>query len=111
MTIDQAYSYLFFVALIVFGILMAVTLIRCIIGPSINDRILSINMIGTMVVCSIAILSGLLDESWLLDVALVYVMISFLAVIILASVYIREGRRKAAASDKETAGKKEEESV
>ena len=46
--------------------------IRSIIGPRSTDRILSVNMLGTMTICSIAILSVLLDEGYLADVALIY---------------------------------------
>ena len=69
-------------------------LIRAMIGPRITDRILSINMLGTMVISGIAVLSRLLDESYLVDVALIYAMISFLAVMMLAEVYIPAARRK-----------------
>ena len=95
MSIDTAYHYLFLGALIFLAVLIGVVLIRSVIGPRITDRILSINMLGTMCVCSIVILSRMLDEGYLLDVALIYAMISFVAVLILASVYIplKDGRR------------------
>ncbi len=88
MNIDQAYHLLFMGALIIFAVLIGVMLIRAVIGPRITDRILSINMIGTMTICSIAILSGLLHEGYLTDVALIYAMLSFVAVLILAVMYI-----------------------
>ncbi len=62
--------------------------IRSIIGPRSTDRILSVNMLGTMTICSIAILSVLLDEGYLADVALIYAMISFVAVLMMASVFV-----------------------
>jgi len=37
---------------------------------------------------AIAILAKLLDESWLIDVALIYGMISFLAVVVLSKSFI-----------------------
>ena len=88
MNIDQAYHLLFMGALIIFAVLIGIMLIRAVIGPRITDRILSINMIGTMTICSIAILSGLLHEGYLTDVALIYAMLSFVAVLILAVMYI-----------------------
>ena len=89
MSVETAYQYLYLGALIVLGILMGCMLIRSIIGPRITDRILCINMIGTLVICSIAILSQMLKEDYLTDIALIYAMLSFLTVLILASVYIR----------------------
>ena len=96
MNIETAYRYLYQGALIWFGILIFLMLIRSVIGPRLTDRILSINMIGTMVSCCICILSVLLDESYLIDVALLYSMISFLAVLILSATYIprKPGREK-----------------
>ncbi len=88
MSIEKAYSLLFSSALIVFGIFVGLMLIRSIIGPRITDRIMCINVIGTMVICCIIILSGLLGEGYLLDVALIYAMISFIAVLMLATTYI-----------------------
>ena len=77
--------------------------IRSIIGPRSTDRILSVNMLGTMTICSIAILSVLLDEGYLADVALIYAMISFVAVLMMASMFV-PSRPKAPELDEETAG-------
>ncbi len=88
MTVETAYQYLFIGALIFMIILIGIMLIRSIIGPRITDRILCINMIGTLVITCISILSGLLNESWLIDVALIYAMISFVSVLIMTSIYV-----------------------
>ena len=69
-------------------LLIGAMVIRSIIGPRSTDRIMSVNMLGTMTISSIAILSLLLDEGYLADVALIYAMISFISVLILASTYI-----------------------
>jgi multicomponent Na+:H+ antiporter subunit F len=62
-------------------------MIRSVLGPKIADRIVSVNMIGTMVIMIIAILSVYLDEAYLVDVCLIYAMISFLGVVVLCKVY------------------------
>ena len=82
--------------------------IRSIIGPRSTDRILSVNMLGTMTICSIAILSVLLDEGYLADVALIYAMISFVAVLMMASMFV-PSRPKAPELDEETAATHEKE--
>ena len=46
------------------------------------------NMMGTMTMVMIAILALLLDEGYLVDICIIYAMISFLAVIVLTKVYI-----------------------
>ena len=88
MTVGEAYTCLYTGALVILVVLIGVMLIRSIRGPGVTDRILSINMIGTMVISCIAVLYAYLGESYLLDVALIYTMISFVTVLVLASVYI-----------------------
>ena len=100
MSIETAYQIFFSIALIWFSILIFAMLIRSILGPRITDRILCINMIGTMVICCITILSRLLNESYLNDVALIYAMISFISVLILATVYIPYRQRRAGTGKK-----------
>jgi multicomponent Na+:H+ antiporter subunit F len=63
-------------------------LIRVIKGPRLADRIVGVNMVGTMTDVIIIMLSILLNEGWLLDVALLYTLISFLSVIVLTKVYM-----------------------
>ena len=88
MKIEQAYQVLYGGALIVLILFIGLMVIRSIIGPRSTDRILSVNMLGTMTIYSIAILSVLLDEGYLADVALIYAMISFVAVLMMASVFV-----------------------
>ena len=76
-------------------------LIRAIIGPRIADRIVAVNMMGTMVMVIIAILALMLEEGYLADICLIYAMISFLAVIVLTKVYMGVYRRKKMEEEKE----------
>ena len=94
MEISQAYYWLFSGAMIWLALLIGAMLIRSIIGPRITDRILSINMIGTLVVACILILTVFLGEPYLLDVALIYVMISFVVVQVLAMTYIPSHKKR-----------------
>ena len=87
-SLDKAYSILFAGVLIVLALLVILCLIRAIIGPRIADRIVAVNMMGTMVNVMIAILSLLLGEGYLADICIIYAMISFLAVIVLTKVYM-----------------------
>jgi len=86
--LSQAYEILFMAALVFLAAMVVLCLIRAIIGPRIADRVVSVNMMGTMVMVIIAILALLLEEGYLVDVCLIYAMISFLAVIILTKVYM-----------------------
>lgn len=84
----EAYNLLFTIALAVLGVLLFLCLLRAILGPRIADRVVGINMIGTIVIMMIAILSLMLGEGYLVDIAIIYAMLSFLAVVVLAKIYI-----------------------
>ena len=87
--IANAYQILYTIALIVLAIGCLMAMIRAIKGPRIADRVVAVNMIGTMTMLAIAVLSmALPHQSYLLDVCLIYVMISFLAVVVLSKIYI-----------------------
>lgn len=78
----------FIICLIVMALLIFLCLIRAIRGPRLTDRIVAGNMIGTMTIMSIGILSVLLEGSYMIDVCLIYAMISFIAVVVLSKVYM-----------------------
>ena len=80
--------------LAVLAVLTVACLIRAILGPKLADRIMAVNMIGTMTIAMICILAALLNEPALLDVALIYAVISFVSVIVLAKIYIGIYREK-----------------
>lgn len=84
----QAYQALFVVALAVLAVLLILCLVRAVIGPRIADRVVAVNMMGTMVMVIIGILTVMLQEGYLADICLIYAMISFLAVVVLTKVYL-----------------------
>lgn len=85
--LENAYHVLFVSALIILAILVVLCLLRAIIGPKVSDRIVAANMMGTMVMVIISILAIYLGEGYLVDICIIYAMISFLAVIVLTKVY------------------------
>lgn len=91
----RAFDYLFFIALAALALGLFFALLRAIRGPRIADRIMGINMIGSMVSVTLAILSVWLRQSWLLDVCILYAMISFLGVVVLAKVCIAAKKQEA----------------
>ena len=54
---------------------MGLALIRLLVGPSLFDRVLAVNMFGTKTVLLIAVLGFLTGRPEFLDLALVYVLI------------------------------------
>lgn len=62
-------------------VIMAMALARALIGPSVFDRILAVNLFGTLTVVLIALLGFLIDRPEFLDIALVYALINFIGTI------------------------------
>lgn len=82
----------FGIAMTIFPVVLAAMVVLCLIraikGPRIADRIVAINMMGTMTMVIIAILAVKMDEGYLVDICIIYAMISFLAVTLLTKVYM-----------------------
>lgn len=97
--LDQAYHILFVSVLVILAIMIILCLIRAIRGPRVTDRIVATNMMGTIVMVIIAILAIMLKEGYLVDICLIYAMISFLAVIVLTKVYMGVYREKKEGKD------------
>ena len=86
--LEMAYRTVLVGSLIFLALMVFLCLIRAIKGPRVADRIVAVNMMGTMVMVMISILALLLKEGYLVDICLIYAMISFLAVIVLTKVYM-----------------------
>ena len=94
---SNIYEAVYTVALVIIGLLVIACLVRAIRGPRIADRVIAANMIGTLVVITICILAFMMGEGYLVDIAIIYTMLSFLAVVLLTKVYMgvyREKRRQ-----------------
>ena len=76
------------VVLAVLCVMFLLCLLRLVLGPSVADRLLAVNMLGGIVTAAITLLGLLLEESYLLDISLIYGLISFLGVVILSQIYI-----------------------
>ena len=87
MELVQQYSGIFHIILVILALLTICCLIRAVMGPTIADRLVAVNMMGTIVMVIIAVLGLLMDEDYLVDICLIYAMISFLAVVVLTKVH------------------------
>jgi multicomponent Na+:H+ antiporter subunit F len=72
---------MFSAASIAILIIMALAICRVLIGPTVYDRILAVNMFGTKTVLIIAVLAFLTDRMDLLDIAVAYALINFIGII------------------------------
>ncbi len=92
--LSQVREILLGVIMVVLALCLLASLIRAILGPRFTDRIVAINMIGTQTILLICILSFLIGEQYLVDISLIYAMISFLAVVAMVNLYLSVFREK-----------------
>jgi len=69
------------VATIAILIVMILAITRGIVGPTLYDRILAVNMFGTKTVLLLSLLGFLMGRPEFLDIAIVYALINFISVI------------------------------
>lgn len=68
-----------------------VVLYRAVKGPTVQDRIIAINIVGTSTVVVIALVAAALDRPGFLDIALVYALLNFVLSIAAAKFTIDRG--------------------
>ena len=81
--LEMIYQKMYIAVLVILAVMLFVCLIRAVRGPRVADRIMAVNMMGTMVMVMIVVLSLLLKEGFLVDICLIYAMVSFLAVVVI----------------------------
>ena len=62
-------------------VVMIMAIARAILGPTLYDRILAVNMFGTKTVLLISILGFVMGRPEFLDIAIVYALINFVSVV------------------------------
>lgn len=60
---------------------MALALVRALLGPTVYDRIVAVNVFGTKTVLVVALVTYITGHADLIDVALVYALINFIAIV------------------------------
>ncbi len=72
---------MFVAATLAILVTMGLAMARALIGPTLYDRILAVNMFGTKTVLMIAVLGFMMGRPDFLDIALVYALINFVGTI------------------------------
>ncbi len=72
---------MYYVVTIATLITMGLALARALIGPSVYDRVLAVNMFGTKTVLLVAVIAFLFGRPDFLDLALAYALINFIGVL------------------------------
>ena len=75
------------ILIIVILIAIAVGLVRAFLGPTLYDRVLAVNMVGTLTMLTVSVLGFMTDRPEFLDIALLYALISFVSTIAVLRVY------------------------
>jgi multicomponent Na+:H+ antiporter subunit F len=79
------------IAASLFVTLAIAMLYRAIMGPTNQDRVLAVNVLGTNTVVILALLGAALGEPWFLDIALVYALLNFLMSIAISKYTVERG--------------------
>ena len=83
------------IGIVFLAITMCVCLVRAVRGPKLADRIVATNMISVKTILLIAMVAVYIGEDFLVDVAMVYALLSFLAVVVFTRFMLRVKINKA----------------
>lgn len=72
-------------------ILAAISGLRVIIGPSVWDRLLGLNMVSSKLVMAIVLVACIRNQILILDLAIVYALLGFLGVTFMAIMLQKKG--------------------
>lgn len=75
------------------SILSLASIYRAYRGPKAADRVIAINLMTTLIIAIILLLSAYFNESSFIDVAILYAMIGFLMTVAVVK-YLRQGSLK-----------------
>ena len=87
-------SMFFQITMILLAIAMFVSLVRMIIGPTIWERLLALNLISAKTILLLALHGVYKQNIILLDIAFTYGIIGFLTITLLAKLIAEGGREK-----------------
>lgn len=81
-TYENAVQLLLLIGMLFLSVTVFCCLVRAVKGPKLTDRIVAVNMIGVKTMLLIVMVGIYIGEGYLVDVALVYALLSFLAVVV-----------------------------
>jgi multicomponent Na+:H+ antiporter subunit F len=89
---------LFTVATVAILVTISLALARAFMGPTVYDRILAVNMVGTKTVLLIAVFAVLSERTDMIDIALTYALINFIGVVAVLK-FVEQGNFYTAGED------------
>ena len=93
---EQVRTWVLTAGAVVLALLILATLVRAVLGPRFTDRIVAVNVISTLVIAELVLLSVWLREDFLVDVARVFFrsLLSFLAVVVVSRLVAARRRKR-----------------
>ncbi len=82
-------------------ITMILAIVRALLGPSVYDRVLAVNLFGTKTVLLVSVLAFLYGRPDFLDLALAYALINFIGVLAVLQ-FFQSGEPKGAVETHES---------
>ena len=89
---------MYLIASVAILVTMALALVRALLGPSVYDRVLAVNMFGTKTALLLSVVAFLYGRPDFLDLALAYALINFVGVLAVLEFF---QKRSASSEDKE----------
>ena len=74
-----------------FVVISLAVVYRLVKGPTMQDRVIAANVIGSNTVIVIALIAGALDSPGILDIAIVYALLNFLMSIAISKFTVERG--------------------
>ncbi len=90
MDLAQILSDAYQVGAILVMLMIFLSLIRALLGPTAQDRVAAINIIGTKTLVIITLIAKVYGHQYFLDIAMVYALMSFITTIGVAK-YLEKG--------------------
>lgn len=88
---DAIITQVFLVAAALLVILAIAMFYRAIAGPTTQDRVLAVNVLGTNTVVILALLAAGMGEPSFLDIALIYALLNFLMAVAISKFTVDRG--------------------
>lgn len=90
MNTGQILEFLYGLGAVLVMLMIFMSLIRALIGPSAPDRVAAINIIGTKTLIIITLIAFIYNQQYFLDIAMIYALMSFITTIGVAK-YLEKG--------------------
>lgn len=78
---------------------MALAITRALLGPTVYDRVLAVNLFGTKTVLLLSVVAFIYERPDFLDLALAYALINFIGVLAVLAFFQNRAERRATEAD------------